>query len=74
MTMSKLRKDLQKIKTKTKEVKDDNQININIIAVGNYRDKPRKSILQDLKHIKEELKERGEIFSDVLKEIESLGG
>ena len=34
MTMNKLRKDLQKIKNKTKEVKDDNKINIKIIAAG----------------------------------------
>lgn len=71
--MNKLRKDLQKIKTKTKEVNDNNQINVRLIAVKNFRDKPRKSILQDLKHIKEELEKRGEKFSDVLKEIENLG-
>ncbi|MCS5422196.1 hypothetical protein [Psychrilyobacter piezotolerans] len=75
MTMSNLKKDLKKFKdqAKEKQAEDDNNINIKIIAVENFRDKPRKSLLQDLKHMKEELEKRGEVFSDVLKEIENLG-
>ncbi|NDI77157.1 MULTISPECIES: hypothetical protein [Psychrilyobacter] len=62
-----------KDQAKEKQAEDDNNINIKIIAVENFRDKPRKSLLQDLKHMKEELEKRGEVFSDVLKEIENLG-